>query len=359
MAVTIVLGDQPGWLRPVLSPLAELGSALHVLTAPDHHGALEAWSQRVLADFTPGMLAELQAFGFLWDHFRAEFMLPANPGTHTHLAGELDAIATLPIDEFAQVALRPLGEQPGLPSHVDTAATTDQLLVHARARSRRAEALTQSLLSNPGQVRSRLLAFLSACDHHFFATEWDRMAPSLRQAADTLRHIRDTRGAAAVLTGLAHGIRQPEPVTVVIDKAMDTTITLSDQRPLWVVPSLLSHPHLYVQFDPDWPVLVQYGAQRRVPGRPLPPLEVTSQQLQALADPSRLELCALIAREARAIGELATLSGLSAPTVSRHLKVLRAAGLVTSSQRGRFKLHVLDLDAIETIGPALVASLLR
>lgn len=358
MAVTIILGADPGWLRPVLSPLAELSAALHVLTAPDHHGALEDWSTRVRDMFSDQMVGELEAFGFLWDHFRAEFMMPADPGRHDTLAGELSQLSTMPVDEFAQLALRPLGEHPGEPLHVDTHSDSDQLLAHARARNRRAEALTESLITSPEVVRERLVAFLDTCRRRFFDDEWERMAPTLQRAADDLRHLRDNRGPRAMLTGLAHGIRV-QAGDVVIDKAMDTTLELSAERPLWVVPSLLSHPHLYVQFDPDWPAMVQYAVQRRVPRRPLPTMEVTAQQLQALADPSRLELCTLIAREARATQELANLSGLSAPTVSRHVKVLREAGIVTSQQRGHFRLHALDLDVIESIGHALVASLLR
>ena len=43
--------------------------------------------------------------------------------------------------------------------------------------------------------------------------------------------------------------------------------------------------------------------------------------------------------QAQAAGELAAASGLSAASVSEHLKVLRKLGLVVLERRGRFRLY--------------------
>lgn len=57
-----------------------------------------------------------------------------------------------------------------------------------------------------------------------------------------------------------------------------------------------------------------------------------------LADPTRLRLLSLIAAagEACAACDLVDDLGVSQPTVSHHLKVLRDAGLVASEKRGRW-----------------------
>ncbi len=57
-----------------------------------------------------------------------------------------------------------------------------------------------------------------------------------------------------------------------------------------------------------------------------------------LADPTRLRLLSLIAAagEACAACELVEPLGVSQPTVSHHLKVLREAGLVESRKQGRW-----------------------
>ena len=48
----------------------------------------------------------------------------------------------------------------------------------------------------------------------------------------------------------------------------------------------------------------------------------------ALADPTRRALLALLCERARPVGDLVDAPGLPQPTVSKHLRVLREAGLV-------------------------------
>ena len=53
--------------------------------------------------------------------------------------------------------------------------------------------------------------------------------------------------------------------------------------------------------------------------------------LAALAEPSRRRVVDLLAERPRPAGELARELGLSAPAMSRHLKALKAGGLVEES----------------------------
>lgn len=53
--------------------------------------------------------------------------------------------------------------------------------------------------------------------------------------------------------------------------------------------------------------------------------------LAALADPHRRRVIDLLAERPRAAGELARELGVTAPAMSRHLKALRAGGLVEES----------------------------
>jgi DNA-binding transcriptional ArsR family regulator len=64
--------------------------------------------------------------------------------------------------------------------------------------------------------------------------------------------------------------------------------------------------------------------------------------LAALADPVRRELVALLARGEVAAGDLADRFPVSRPAISRHLRVLREAGLVTARVDGRRRLYALD-----------------
>src|SRR5215475_8767070 len=52
----------------------------------------------------------------------------------------------------------------------------------------------------------------------------------------------------------------------------------------------------------------------------------------ALADPARLHVVQLLGQAPRRAGELAAAAGVSAPVMSRHLKVLLEAGIVTDER---------------------------
>src|SRR3954462_13860658 len=64
--------------------------------------------------------------------------------------------------------------------------------------------------------------------------------------------------------------------------------------------------------------------------------------LAAIADPTRRDLLALLARGEIAAGDLAAEFPVSRPAISRHLRVLREAGLVRSRTKGRRHLYALD-----------------
>ena len=58
----------------------------------------------------------------------------------------------------------------------------------------------------------------------------------------------------------------------------------------------------------------------------------------ALADPTRRAILARLARRDTSVGELARPFDISLPAVSRHLRVLERAGLLTQDRQGRVRL---------------------
>lgn len=350
-------------IKPTLSPLAELSAALHVLTSPDHHLFLADWRERIVATFSPALTSQFDALAFLWDGYRANYFgsVSRDLPDVRDLDDELSALATLAVDAFATESLQPLGTrlEESLAPGRRPGTSDDQLLAHARARGRPVEQTARLLLDDPARVQEQLVTFLTACRHAFFDDEWRGLAPALGQAVGDASAILASRGPLVLLAGLSHGIHAGDDDMVSVDKSFDATIDLTGGRDLLVLPSLLCHPHVIVQSNPRWVHSIQYPVHRHARAEPLPPLEVTTARLEALADPSRLELAALLAKEPRSTQELAGLSGLTAPTVSRHLTVLREAGLATVTQQGHFRLHHLDLEAIGGLGHALRASLLR
>jgi DNA-binding transcriptional ArsR family regulator len=70
----------------------------------------------------------------------------------------------------------------------------------------------------------------------------------------------------------------------------------------------------------------------------------------AIADPTRRALLLRLARDGeKNVTELLEPFSISQPAVSRHLRVLREAGLVRSRQAGRLKLYGLEADALRDV----------
>ena len=61
------------------------------------------------------------------------------------------------------------------------------------------------------------------------------------------------------------------------------------------------------------------------------------QTFEALADPTRLKIIDAVRDQERSVGELVGLVGMHQPGISRHLKVLRVAGLVDVRQDGQHR----------------------
>ena len=71
--------------------------------------------------------------------------------------------------------------------------------------------------------------------------------------------------------------------------------------------------------------------------------------LPALADPTRRRIVALLVQGERAVGELADGFPVSRPAISRHLRVLRSAGLVRVRTEGRRRLYTLDPEPLRQL----------
>jgi DNA-binding transcriptional ArsR family regulator len=70
---------------------------------------------------------------------------------------------------------------------------------------------------------------------------------------------------------------------------------------------------------------------------------------QAIADPIRRRLLELVRDRELAAGELARAFPVSRPAVSRHLRVLREAGLLRERRQGRNRLYRADPAPLEEL----------
>ena len=80
---------------------------------------------------------------------------------------------------------------------------------------------------------------------------------------------------------------------------------------------------------------------------------------QALSSPYRREIIRLLKWQTLSAGEIAAHFSISQPSVSRHLEVLRTAGIVTCQRRGNQILYALNLSVMQEMLMELTALLDR
>ena len=69
----------------------------------------------------------------------------------------------------------------------------------------------------------------------------------------------------------------------------------------------------------------------------------------ALGDPNRRAMVELLGRGERSVGALATELPISRPAVSRHLRLLKEAGLVVEEPRGTRRLYRLHDEGVAAV----------
>jgi DNA-binding transcriptional ArsR family regulator len=70
---------------------------------------------------------------------------------------------------------------------------------------------------------------------------------------------------------------------------------------------------------------------------------------KALADPTRREILALLRKRQRSVGEIASNFRISRPAISKHLGLLRAAGLVVDRPVGTMTMCRLEAAPLRAI----------
>ena len=355
-----ITGLPPERVSFAASPLAELSTMLHALTATEHHPHLTAWAAGVRAGLRPELAERLQEAEFLWRSSRADFLLPAQP--RETLTEELDDVDQIADEAYVTSALVTTCGSSRVhfagPSPLTDAAARDRALDQAQARGALQEAFAERLLADPRAVRARVRETLEQCAAAFFDAAWPGVAARITADLRVKTDLRDRQDLSAALAAVSGAVALgPEGDCIVVDKLQDNA-TSANGAGVTFIPSVFGSPHLVTVHAPGWRPVVQYPVAE--PSAPGPvSLDAVECRLDALAHPVRLRLVRTLARCPHTTSELANAWDLTPPEVSRHLAVLRRAGLLTTERRGRFVHYAVDLPALTALGTDLLAAVLR
>lgn len=88
-------------------------------------------------------------------------------------------------------------------------------------------------------------------------------------------------------------------------------------------------------------------------------MSLMSSAFDAITEPARRRLLDLLLDGPSSVGDLATAAGMSQPNTSRHLRILREAGLVTSRVAGRRRLYEVHPQGLAEVAGWLTPYVLR
>jgi DNA-binding transcriptional ArsR family regulator len=83
---------------------------------------------------------------------------------------------------------------------------------------------------------------------------------------------------------------------------------------------------------------------------PVPKRKPSESVFRAIADPTRREILGLLRGGRRSVGEIARNFRTSRPAISKHLRLLRSAGLVVTRRKGTARICELNARPLRAVG---------
>jgi DNA-binding transcriptional ArsR family regulator len=198
---------------------------------------------------------------------------------------------------------------------------------------------------------------LAAYWEQSFAEEWERLEPILAEEVERIRG----RDPIEILGAVRAELKvDPEERLLLRRSLHHHEVDVEPDNPLRLIPSVYVWPHVRVNCDAPWPLAVLYppATMRSGLADSRPPDELV-QALRAAADPTRLRILRLVAERPRSTEELAPLVGLSESGLSKHLRALTEAGLLSTKRDGYYVLYRLERERLDELGPDLAGYVSR
>jgi len=344
-------------LRAGLSPVHEALLSLHVLLHPWAHPLQHPWV-RAMRSLSPSLKRDVRTFAFLYYDATPDCFIPVGGDDEATFEAGLAAAAALPTDNVRFALARPLffyGSDAGVA--VDDAR--DRIRANAARYGDSTSAVVELLLDAPEVFLRRLLDFLHAYWEETFAATWSELEPLLQREVERARRLIREGDVLSLVEPFKNEVRVDRATGILERRSPhEHTVTPTFQQPVRFLPSVYIWPHVRVNCDAPWPLAVAYPAEfvAREARRTPVPSELAG-ALRAAGDSSRLEILRLVARRPRTTEELAALVGLSTSGLSKHLRALTEARLVTLRRDGWYVLYSAERDRLAALSDDLLGYL--
>lgn len=360
MAVRFQLppGHPLGAIGFAWSPLFEAALSLRCMAHPKRYPMHLPWARRC-RELPQDLRDEVRLLAHGYDRFQPAVFEVGLAHDHGSFEAELEAFRRIDDETMAWELSLGLGgvscrHRPESGSASDP-VYRDQVLGQAAERSDAAAGVVRDLFTDPSTVRERIATMMERYWDLAFSEEWARIVPRIEAEVTEAARAVATRGAAGLVADfLPEATWDPEARVIAVDRPWHGVCDVGERGGLLMVPTVYGWPRVMLELDEPWPVSIIFPLRDlRQPEVPLASDHEVADGLRALGDETRLQITRLVAEQPRSTKELALLLQLSESAVSRHLKILSGAGIVTSERDGYFVLYQLVPDRIGALGGAL------
>jgi len=342
------------------SPLFEAVLSLRVVVHPKRTPMHLPWARRCRT-LDDDLITDIRELAGAFDECIAGIFEVGFTGDSPTFEDELAAFRSLDEELVAyglSVALGghgldPSGERARTQVH-DAAFRSAVIAAAGSVHERRAE-LARRTFDDPAALRDRLAGTLERYWAAAFGEEWERVLPRIEAEVTDGARALVTRGARGLVDELLpEGHWDQGSTAIVVDRVRERRCDVAARGGMQFVPTVYGWPHVLLEVDEPWPVLIVVPLRdMRQPEVPHASDHEVARALRALGDETRLQITRMVAEQPRSTKELAELLRLSDSAVSRHLKILDAAGVVAGVRDGYFVLYRLRPERISQLGGAL------
>jgi len=206
------------------------------------------------------------------------------------------------------------------------------------------------LISDPATYRADLVRTLDVFWRSSFANTWKLLEPRMQRIVEAMQS--SLTASKLSVFGREHGlpVAFDDRKKIVTSRRGAALFPYESVRAIHIMPSAFNDARLWAAYK-DAPAVVRLYFPVFDAGLLMPQREVgdAAAGFRALGDTTRYAMAGILARQPQTSVELAKVFGVSKPTVSHHVQLLRAAGLLDERVTENGVVLILNRGALERI----------
>jgi DNA-binding transcriptional ArsR family regulator len=341
------------------SPLVEAYFSLDVVTEPKHHPLHHGWVRR-FRRLDATLRREVGFFSYYYDPYIPSPIATYPTGHYADFDSDLERLLALDDETLRYEFTAPFAGQTAISHGYSPDDEGWRGVALERAEAAGVAELARLAFESPRRLIERFCGMLEAYWTAAFADEWRRIEPEIAASIEYGGRELASVGLYGFLESLGLEIRVDRAAQrFSFERVHEHVVDIGPGERLVLNPSYYLWPHVRVNCEAPWPYAIAYPTpfSSRRARLDLPPTELV-RPLKALAHDLRLEIVRLVAERPRSTQELAPLLRLSDSAVSKHLRQLSDAHILSSTREGYYVLYRLDHERLDSIASTLRAFVL-